>query len=112
MTIEQVKQEAKKRFQKDLTDQQAQAYLDAHPSGELREEDLESITGGIALEAAAASFDGGLPLECCPRCGSTTIIKDSFPTADKLVRKKAYRCGSCGRVFFPGAQTLDETAQG
>lgn len=112
MTIEQVKAEAKKRFGKDLTDEQAQAYLDANLSGELREEDLEKITGGIALGAATASFDGGLSLERCPQCGSTTILKDSIPNADGLGRTTIYKCGSCGYVYSTGALVPDETARG
>ena len=112
MTIEQVKAEAKKRFDKDLTDQQAQAYLDAHPAGELREEDLENITGGIALGAAAASFDGGLSLERCPQCGSTTILKDSVPNADGVGRTTVYKCCICGYVYSAGPLVLDETARG
>ena len=46
MNIEQVKEEAKKRFDKELTDEQAQALLEAHPAGELSEEDLNQVTGG------------------------------------------------------------------
>ena len=47
MTIEQVKEEAKKRFDKELTDEQAQAFLEAHPAGELSEEELNQVTGGV-----------------------------------------------------------------
>lgn len=46
MTIEQVKEEAKKRFDKDLTDEQAQAFLEAHPAGELQDEELADVAGG------------------------------------------------------------------
>ena len=46
MTIEQVKAEAKKRFDKDLTDEQAQAWLEAHPPGELQDEELADVAGG------------------------------------------------------------------
>lgn len=35
MTIEQVKAEAKKRFDRELTDEQAQEWLNAHTTGEL-----------------------------------------------------------------------------
>ena len=45
MNIEQVKAEAKKRFDKDLTDEQAQAFLEAHPSGELQDEELADVSG-------------------------------------------------------------------
>lgn len=112
LSLEQVKAEAKKRFNKDLTDEQAQAYLDANPSGELREDDLEKISGGIALGAATASFDGGLSLERCPQCGSTTIFKDSIPNADGLGRATVYKCGSCGHVYSTGALVPDETVRG
>lgn len=47
MNIEQVKEEAKKRFDRDLTDEQARAFLEAHPAGELSEEELSQVTGGI-----------------------------------------------------------------
>ena len=46
MTIEQVKAEAKKRFQKDLTDEQAQALLEEY-GGELSDEHLQQVTGGV-----------------------------------------------------------------
>ena len=51
MNINQVKEEAKKRFDKDLTDEQAQAWLEAHPAGELSEEDLNQVTGGVFKDA-------------------------------------------------------------
>ena len=47
MNIEQVKAEAKKQFDKDLTDEQAQALLEAHPAGELSEEELNQVSGGL-----------------------------------------------------------------
>ena len=46
MNIEQVKAEAKKRFDRDLTDEQARAFLEAHPAGELSEAELNQVTGG------------------------------------------------------------------
>lgn len=45
MTIEQVKAEAKKRFDKDLTDEQAKAWLEKQ-ADELADEDLEAVAGG------------------------------------------------------------------
>lgn len=45
MTIEQVKAEAKKRFNKDLTDQEAQAALEKY-GGQLSDEELEAVAGG------------------------------------------------------------------
>ena len=46
MTIEQVKEEAKKRFDKELTDEQARAWLDAHPAGGLQDNELADVAGG------------------------------------------------------------------
>ena len=46
MTIEQVKAEVKKRFDRDLTDEQARVFLEAHPAGELSEEELNDVAGG------------------------------------------------------------------
>ena len=46
MTIEQVKEEAKKRFDKDLTDEQAKALLEKY-GGELTDEQLDDVAGGI-----------------------------------------------------------------
>lgn len=46
MTIEQIKEEAKEHFGRDLTDEQAPAWLDAHPAGELQDEELENVSGG------------------------------------------------------------------
>ena len=45
MTIEQVKAEAKKKFGKDLTDEQAQALLEK--GSELTDEVLEAVAGGV-----------------------------------------------------------------
>ena len=46
LTIEQIKEEAKKRFNKDITDEQAQAILENHCSEELSAQALEEVTGG------------------------------------------------------------------
>lgn len=46
MTVEQVKEEAKKRFDRDLTDEEAQALLEKY-GGELTDEQLEGVAGGI-----------------------------------------------------------------
>ena len=46
MTIEQVKEEAKKRFDWDLMDEQAQALLEKY-GGELTDEQLDGVAGGI-----------------------------------------------------------------
>lgn len=48
MTIEQIKEEAKERFGKDLTDEQAQALLENY-GGELTDEDLENVAGGFVF---------------------------------------------------------------
>lgn len=98
MTIEQVKEEAKKRFDKDLTGEQAQAWLEAHSAGELREEDLENITGGINLWDAAP----GLPLERCPWCGCTEFFRNVMASDTKI---RVDICKSCSYIrsyIFPG----------
>lgn len=46
MTIEQVKEEAKRRFGKELTDEQAKALLEKY-GGELTDEQLDGVAGGI-----------------------------------------------------------------
>lgn len=46
MTIEQVKEEARKRFGRDLTDERAQALLEKY-GGELTDEQLDGVAGGI-----------------------------------------------------------------
>ena len=76
MTIEQVKAEAKKRFDKDLTDEQAQAWLAAHPAGELSDEQLDKVAGG--------SFD---PDPSHPRVGAmwTCNLYVISPTLDSYV---------------------------
>lgn len=45
MTIEQVKEEAKKRFGQNLTDEEAHALLDQY-GGEMSDEALGSVSGG------------------------------------------------------------------
>lgn len=47
MTIEQVKEEAKKHFDQDLTDEQAGALPEAHPAEELSEEEMSQVSGGV-----------------------------------------------------------------
>ena len=68
MNIEQVKEEAKKRFGKDITDEQAKAWLDTHPTGELRGEELENVAGGgsdicINLETDSENPEGEVDLQ-------------------------------------------------
>ncbi len=46
MTIEFVKQEAKSRYGKELTDEQAQDFLDRYGDGKLSDEELENVAGG------------------------------------------------------------------
>lgn len=59
MTIEQVKAEAKKRFDMDITDEQAQKWLEAHPTGEVQDGELDNVAGGGCT----------VPQLKCPRCG-------------------------------------------
>ena len=65
MTIEQVKAEAKKRFDRDLTDEQARAFLEADPAGELSEEELNQVTGGYMSPAAPTQAELKLKLKRC-----------------------------------------------
>ena len=67
LSLEQVKAEAKKRFNKDITDEQAKAWLDAHGSKELSEEELDSVAGGCGL------FDHKHTRDVCPKCGSKNL---------------------------------------
>lgn len=60
MTIEQIKEEAKKRFNKDITDEQAQAILENYCSEELSAQTLEKVTGGYKLDIR-------LPREVLPK---------------------------------------------
>ena len=78
MTIEQVKEEAKKRFNKDITDEQAKAWLEAHPTGELQDEELENVAGGGCGKHAP-----------CERCRCVKYDK-RYPW------ESAYYCANCG----------------
>lgn len=46
MTIEQVKAEVKKRFGRDITDQEAKAWLESSSARELQEDELQNAAGG------------------------------------------------------------------
>ena len=95
MTIEQVKAEAKKRFDKDLTDEQAQAWLDAHPAGELQDEELADVAGG-----GCGSGDSDRPrlkamknhpqMGPCPRCGCNEHLRPPVP-----LENPRYHCAGC-----------------
>lgn len=85
MTVEQLKQEVKKRFDKDLTDAEAQAWLEAHPTGELQDEDLARITGGW----------GSTWGERCPNCGKRGLYKNAALSADGVT---FYKCTMCHYV--------------
>lgn len=82
-TIEQIKEEAKKRFQKDLTDEQAQAWLEAHPAGELQDEELENVAGCGC---------GWGKLEACERCGCSEYDWRGNPNV-------APYCKNCGLLY-------------
>lgn len=75
MTIEQVKEEAKKRFDKELTDEQAQAWLEAHPAGELQDEELADVAGGC-----------GTGKLTCPECGGAHLL---CPIFDQYKKSKS-----------------------
>ena len=51
MTIEQVKAEVKKRFGRDITDQEAKAWLESSSARELQEDELQNAAGGMQQEA-------------------------------------------------------------
>lgn len=53
MNIEQVKAEAKKQFDKELTDEQAQTLLEK--GGELTDEVLDAVAGGAARPTPSGS---------------------------------------------------------
>lgn len=48
MTLEQIKAEAKKKLGREITDAEAQAWLSAHSGGELRDGELEDVSGGVS----------------------------------------------------------------
>ncbi|MFQ8637878.1 MAG: hypothetical protein ACLR94_06700 [Acutalibacteraceae bacterium] len=69
MTIQQVKEEAKKRFGRELTDEQAQTWLNEHATGELQDNELDDAAGGGCFPTAEE-----LERESkCPHCGSYNI---------------------------------------
>lgn len=111
MTIEQVKEQVKKLHNKDITDQQAQAILDKHPSGELSESELGSVVGGVAggtswwyefhcwscqWDGIAHTFEEAQARHSreCPGCTKAQIIQApeaipewlANPSADELKR--------------------------
>lgn len=49
MTIKEVIEQAKKLYNKDITEEQAQKWLDAHPNGQLTDEELDNVSGGLVL---------------------------------------------------------------
>ena len=91
MTIEQVKEEAKKRFDKDLTDEQAQAWLGAHPAGELQDEELADVAGG--------GCGGDSMAKTCERCGCSEYVWRGPVNPAPYCKK----CGLCyGRLKYGG----------
>ena len=67
LSLEQVKAEAKKRFKKDITDEQANAWLDTHGSKELSDKDLDNVAGGCGL------FGPKHTRKVCPKCGGKNL---------------------------------------
>lgn len=47
MTLEQVKAEYKKRFNKEITDSEAQKWLESQNIDELADDALENVSGGV-----------------------------------------------------------------
>lgn len=93
MTIEQVKEEAKKRFDRELTDEQAQEWLNAHTTGELQDNELDDVAGGGC---------GGSTSEC-PKCGSHDVTarnsSEVVNTAPTVFPHKLVKCNSCGHTW-------------
>ena len=49
MTTKEVIEQAKKLYNKDITEEQAQKWLDAHPDGQLTDEELDNVSGGLVI---------------------------------------------------------------
>ena len=49
MTTKEVIEQAKKLYNKDITEEQAQKWLDAHPNVELTDEELDNVSGGLVI---------------------------------------------------------------
>ena len=49
MTTKEVIEQAKKLYNKDITEEQAQKWLDSHPDGQLTDEELDNVSGGLVL---------------------------------------------------------------
>ena len=50
MTTKEVIEQAKKLYNKDITEEQAKKWLDAHPDvGQLTDEELDNVSGGLVI---------------------------------------------------------------
>ena len=100
MTIEQVKEEAKKRFDKDLTDEQAQAWLEAHPPGELQDEELENVAGGGCGGGGDSDscMKNSPQMGPCPRCGCNE--HHHRPYSPKSHKSPAHLCAGCKLAYL------------
>ena len=96
MTIEQIKEEAKKRLDREITDEQAQAWLDAHPAGELSDEELENVAGGGC---------GGptYPDWICKSCGD---VRCGFASKEQATEAHNRKCPNCRRPNLVEVSTL------
>ena len=71
LSLERVKTAAKKRFNKDITDEQAKAWLDANGSKELSDEELDSVAGGCGW--FSGWFKPKHDRQICPECGGKNL---------------------------------------
>ena len=78
----------KKHFDRELTDEQAQEWLDGHGSAELSAEEPDSVAGGVCLNEETMRIS-------CPdhNCGCTWVIY-SYSKSDLQM------CPRCGRTFY------------
>ena len=49
MTTKEVIEQAKKLYNKDITEEQAQKWLETHPDGQLTDEELDNVSGGLVI---------------------------------------------------------------
>lgn len=85
MTIEQVKEEAKRRFDREITDQEAQAWLETHPAGELSDEELDNVAGG-------GCGSQKYPDWICKTCGDVRL---GFGSRENAIAAHNSQCPQC-----------------
>lgn len=94
MTIEQIKAEAKRRFDMDVTDEEAQALLEQH-GGELSDEELDDVNGGFGFILKIGKKPAAKPWPSSgkkkPQAG--TLV---YHPADPPVATTLEHCGKTG----------------